>query len=181
MWFYKFGDSFKLQDMRSCMDLDGAMAPTVLDDNEDLIQFYMLNYTPLIFINNHLYKGNFEDTLHLVESLCMTFETPPKECSKLEIFTEYEDYSSTSLWSFIVYTVAYLGVFFLILVTCFYIYYKRKMKRKMDSELESRINSAIMKYYGKSQVTEGVKGVGNDDLKGGLTEDERKISEENSG
>ena len=166
--------------MNACMDLDGPMAPTILDDNEDLIQFYMLNYTPLIFINNHLYKGNFEDTLHLVESLCMTFETPPAECSKLEIFTEYEDYSSISLWKFITYTIFYLAIFFVILVSCFYIYYKRKMKQKMDNELESKINSAIMKYYGNSQVTEGLKGVGTDDLKNNLNEDERKIAEENN-
>ena len=166
--------------MTACMDLDGPMAPTILDDNEDLIQFYMLNYTPLIFINNHLYKGNFEDTLHLVESLCMTFETPPAECSKLEIFAEYNDYSSISLWKFVTYTVFYLALFFVILVTCFYIYYKRKMKKKMDNELESKINSAIMKYYGNSQVTEGLKGVGNDDLKNNLDEDEKKIAEENN-
>ena len=166
--------------MDTCEDLHGPMAPTILDDNEDLIQFYMLNYTPLIFINNHLYKGNFEDTLHLVESLCMTFETPPSECSKLEIFTDYEDYSSTSLWKFVIYTIINLVIFFVILVSCFYVYYKRKMKKKMDNELESRINSAIMKYYGKSQVTEKLKGVGSEDFQKGMTEDEKKIGNENN-
>lgn len=166
--------------MNECMDLEGAAAPILLDRNEDLIQFYMLNYTPLIFINNHLYKGNFEDTLHLVESLCMTFESPPAECSKLDIFTDYEDYSSTSLWKYILYTIINLVIFFLILVTCFYVYYKRKMKNKMDNELEGRINSAIMKYYGKSQVTEGLKGIGSQDLKTDLTEDEKKIGAENN-
>lgn len=166
--------------MNECISLEGFVAPLLLDRNEDLIQFYMLNYTPLIFINNHLYKGNFEDTLHLVESLCMTFETPPVECSKLDIFTEYTDYSSTSLWRFILYTIVNLVIFFLILVTCFYVYYKRKMKNKMDNELEGRINSAIMKYYGKNEVTEGLKGIGNDTMKAHLTEDEKKIEGENN-
>jgi hypothetical protein len=53
------------------------------------------------------------------------------------------------------------------------------MKKKMDNELESRINSAIMKYYGKSQVTENLTGMGNEDMKESLTEAEKKIEEEN--
>lgn len=166
--------------MKDCVDLEGNMATDLLDDNEDLIQFYMLNYTPLIFINNHLYKGNFDDTLHLVEALCMTFEEPPAECSKLDIFTDYHNFSTSSLWKFISYTILYLFLIFAVVITIFYFFYKRSMKKKIDNELESRINGAIKKYYGQSEVTSGLKGMGNTDFNPNLTEEEAKIGEENN-
>ena len=169
----------KHREVLSCMDLEGELSRELLDNNEDLIQFYMLNYTPLIFINNHLYKGNFEDTLHLVESLCMTFEEPPVECSKLEIFTEYQNFSSTSLWKFFVKTLFYLLIGFIVVIIVFYIYYKRKMKKKMDSELQTKINAAILKYYGKPETETGIGNSHQIDFKTSLTEEEAKIEEEN--
>lgn len=167
----------KNKEILACTDLEGDISREILDDNEDLIQFYMLNYTPLIFINNHLYKGNFEDTLHLVESLCMTFEEPPSQCSKLEIFTEYQNFSSSSLLNYFLNTLMYLLILFVVVVVVFYVYYKRKMKKKIDSELQTKINSAIMKYYGKPEIqNENIHKI---NFKTNLTEEEAKIEEEN--
>jgi hypothetical protein len=167
----------KNKEILACTDLEGDIGKELLDDNEDLIQFYMMNYTPLIFINNHLYKGNFEDTLHLVEAVCMTFEEPPSECSKLEIFTEYQDFSSSSLFNYFIKTLMYLLILFVVIVVVFYFYYKRKMKKKIDSELQSKINSAIMKYYGKPDVQNSQSH--QIDFKASLTEEEVKIEQEN--
>ena len=156
------------------------MIAEIMIDNEDLVQFYMLNYTPLIFINNHLYKGNVEDTLHMVESLCMTFEEPPAECSKLDIFTDYQNFSTSSLIKYVCYSILYLGIIFLVVIVVFYLYYKRKMKKTMDNELENKINGAIMKYYGKSEVMSNLKTSLDHNLSNSLTEEEIKIQAENN-
>lgn len=165
--------------MAECQDTKKDLARTLLDSNEDLIQFYMLNYTPLIFINNHIYKGNFSDTLHLVEALCMVFEDPPAECSQLDIFSDFHDFSTSSLWRYIGYTVLSLFAVFLVVVIGFYCMFKRKLRKKMDAELESRINGALMKYYGKSQVKGDTQENFVKGMKEGLDEEEKKIQEEN--
>ena len=165
--------------MNICIDTDGPMAQMLLDDNQGLAQYYMLNYTPLIFINGHLYKGNFEDTLHLVESLCLAFEDPPKECSDLEIFADYSNFSGSSLASFLGKVLFCSVAFFLVVVVGFYLYYKRKMKKKMNNELSDKINSAIMKYYGSNQTDSRYQGISKHSHKE-FTEHERKIAVENS-
>ena len=166
--------------MAECLDLKKDMMQGMLDTNEDLIQFYMLNYTPLIFINNHIYKGNFSDTLHLVEALCMVFEEPPAQCAKLDIFSDFHDFSSSSLWRYIVYCIATLFGIFIVAIAAFYCLFKRKLRNKMDSELESRINGALMKYYGNSQVKGDSSEAFVRGLNEGLDSDERKIQQENN-
>jgi hypothetical protein len=166
--------------MNLCIDTDGPMAQSLLDDNHELIQYYLLNYTPLIFINNHLYKGNLIDTLHLVESLCMAFEDPPKECTDLDIFNEYNNFSGSSLLSFILTTLFYLGTLFLVVVVVFYCFYKRKMKRKMNAELSDKVNEAMMKYYGASQTSQKYEGIKVENINDSMTPNERKIAIENS-
>jgi hypothetical protein len=166
--------------MNICIDTDGPMAQSLLDDNHELIQYYMLNYTPLIFINDHLYKGNLEETLHLVESLCMAFEEPPQECLDLDIFNHYNNFSGSTLFTFIINSLFYLGIMFFIVIVVFYLVYKRKMKRKMNRELSDKVNEAMMKYYGASQTDKKYEGVKIDDGFASMTQNEQKIEIENS-
>ena len=166
--------------MNLCIDTDGPMAQSLLDDNHELIQYYLLNYTPLIFINDHMYKGNHINTPHVVESLCMAFEEPPKECLDLDIFKEYNNFAESTVYTFITGTLLYLGLLFLVVIIVFYFVYKRKLKIKMKTELSDKVNQAMMKYYGESQTDQKYKGVKVQETYPTMTPSEQKIEIENS-
>jgi hypothetical protein len=164
--------------MNLCIDLDGAMAQTLLDGHKEAMQFYRLNYAPLIFINNFLYKGNPEKIEHLVESICMSFEDPPEQCKSLNIFEEYNDFTASSLVSFVTNTLKFFFCIFCVVIFGYYCFVRRRMKNKMNKELSNKVNTAIMKYYGTGQTDGGYEGVGSNT--GNMTEAEKKIAEENN-
>lgn len=168
------------EEMNICIDTDGPMAEMLLNDNHELIEFYSLNYTPLIFINHHLYKGNLEDTLHLVEALCLAFEDPPKECGELDIFHDYHNFSGLSLLSFLGLWAFYLGIFFLIVVIIFYFYYKRKLQKNMAGEVSDKVNDMLIKHYGVNQVAGNYSKAKTSSNHHDFNEQEKKIAEENS-
>ena len=167
------------EEMNICIDTDGPMAEMLLNDNHELSEYYSLNYTPLIFINHHLYKGNLQDTLHLVEALCMAFEDPPKECLELDIFHDYQNFSGSSLISFVGIWTLYFGSFFLVVVFVFYFFYKRKLQNNMSGEISDKVNDMLIKHYGVNQVAGYTSGVKISQSQG-LTEHEKKIAQENS-
>ena len=166
--------------MNICIDTDGPMAQSLLDDNHELMQYYLLNYTPLVFINDHLYKGNLKEMLHLVESICMTFEEPPKECLGLDIFTDYNNFSGSSVLGYLGKLMGGFGVLLVVFVSVFYFCYKRRLKAKMDLELSGKINEAIMKYYGPNQTGSRYQSVSGKSGKEEMSQQEKKISIENS-
>jgi hypothetical protein len=53
-----------------------------------------INYSPIIFINGQNYKGNYLNEQHLMETLCLSFQSYPSYCSKLPVFTSKENISN---------------------------------------------------------------------------------------
>lgn len=49
-------------------------------DNNDNIKYYLINYSPIVFINGYMYKGNYNDSNHLIEAFCNSFEEAPQKC-----------------------------------------------------------------------------------------------------
>lgn len=165
--------------MKLCTDLNSALSELLLTDNQKQKEYYKLNYTPLVFINNFLYRGNLENMLHLVEDVCMAFESPPDVCSNMNIFREYKSFSVSTIFSFIFFSVLYLGVCFVLVVGVFYLFCRRKMKKKMNDEVSGKINDAIMRYYGQGETASGYQG-SSGRIVSGMTEDELKIEAENN-
>lgn len=139
--------------MNICIDLQGPMAQVLLDDNHDVTRFFKLNYAPLVFINGRLFKGNLDDPGHFLEVFCSSFESPPPDCDALQSHSDFADFTSPSLSSFVLSLVCYLALFVLISVVLYYFVYKRKLKRKMESELADQVNTAMHKYYSAGQMT----------------------------
>ena len=48
-----------------------------LNENNDNIKYYLINYSPIVFINGYMYKGNYKDSSHLMEAFCNSFEEVP--------------------------------------------------------------------------------------------------------
>ena len=48
--------------------------------NDDDTKYYLINYSPIVFINGYMYKGNYRDPDHLMEAFCNSFEEMPTKC-----------------------------------------------------------------------------------------------------
>lgn len=119
----------------------------LLSKNFLAIRHNLINYSPLIYINGYLYKGNYMDANHLMEAFCNSFEQAPKDCESLEAFQVYRDFSSGGLLRFIIISVVLAAILFLLMNFTFYIVYKRKLSKNYETELQKKISEAMDKYY----------------------------------
>lgn len=135
------------QAMASCMTLDSLENKNALMGNHEDIKYFLINYSPLIFINGYYYKGNFDEINHLFEAICNGFEVSPQVCYGLESFNKSEDLNSASLGRFVMLTFIFCLVMVTLAIVLFYIIYKKKMKKRFTFELQDKINEALALYY----------------------------------
>lgn len=133
--------------MSNCITLDSSENKIALMNNHEDIKYFLINYSPLIFINGYYYKGNFDDITHLFEALCNGFEVSPQVCYGLDSFSKSEDTNSASLARFVMMTFFVCAVLVTIAIALFYIIYKKKMKKRFTFVLQDEINKALAIYY----------------------------------
>lgn len=131
--------------VKECMT--ASSSSNLFSANYNSIRFNLINYSPLIFINGYLYKGNYMDASSLMEAFCNSFEIAPKSCDSLEGFAEYKNFSSFGLIKFVLLSVIVTLAIIITVVGTFYYLMKRKIKRNFGNELNSKINEALSKYY----------------------------------
>ena len=147
-------------EISNCSDPKSEKAIELLESNDDNIKYYLINYSPIVFINGYIYKGNYDDSNHLMEAFCNSFEIAPVGCNKLEAFQQYKDFTSRGLFKFMM-VVVFVSLFIgLCVLTVFYFLYRRKLSSNFENELSSKINQAMSKYY--SDKNDDYKGIKND-------------------
>ena len=145
--------NFKTEsNISSCLKNDKKKAEKILEQNNDDIKYYLINYSPLIFINGNMYRGNYRNYDGILEAFCNSFEELPKDCEKFPFYEKIKDFKSFSVTNFIFLSVFYffLGVFFILGV--FYFFYRRKLKKKFNDDLDVNINKNLEKYYKKENL-----------------------------
>jgi hypothetical protein len=136
----------------SCANVNGNETASLFEQNNDDIKYYLINYSPIVFINGAYYKGNFDDVEHLLEAFCSSFEKEPIECQELNSFKILQSADTSGFFNFIL-----MGIFATVLMICiialvFYVFYRKRIRGAMDKELHSKINNAIANYYGTNPV-----------------------------
>jgi len=130
-----------------CMQPQSKDAAKALATNHDNIKYYLINYSPIVFINGSYYKGNYDNISVMVEALCNSYENPPNQCANLEYFEQAYDLNSHQLNKFIIICLCFcIGSAFMAIII-FYIMYKKKMKKTFNFTLNDKINEALAKYY----------------------------------
>lgn len=133
--------------LNDCINPDSESAKAALKKNHDKIKYYLINYSPIIFINGSYYKGNYDNQSHLIESFCNSFEDPPAECNFLGLFQQSYYLNTHVLYDFIFYSSSSCAFFAFVTIVVFYFLYKRKIQRMFKFTLDDRINEALSKYY----------------------------------
>ena len=149
------------EEKETCNDIKSDKAIQLLDSNDDNIKYYLINYSPIVFINGYIYKGNYDDSSHLMEAFCGSFEIAPASCSQLDVFQQYKDFSSSSIFRFMILTVTAILVVGLAIIAIFYFFYRKRLSSNFNTELNSKINQAMTKYYGDKD--DDYKGINKDD------------------
>lgn len=105
-----------------------------------------------------MYKGNYNDSTHLMESFCNAFEEAPKDCQNLELFKDYSNFSSLGLIKFVLLSVVSTLAVIILLISGFYYFYRKKINSTFKVELNNKINEALSKYY-KEDSTSNYSGI----------------------
>jgi hypothetical protein len=158
------------KDLNDCLDLQSNEAKRTMNLNHDNVKYFLINYSPLIFINGNYYKGNFDNGEYFFEAVCNSFENPPDRCKDLAIFKSVHQFNAASLFRFIAVSLGLCVIAAVILVIVFYVFYKKKIRRKFDYELNEKINEALAQYY-KDEGSSGIKEEGSGES-GSESEDE---------
>lgn len=141
--------------LAKCMTPDEPENLAALKTNHDEIKYFMINYSPLVFVNGHYYKGNFDDVTHLFETICNSFESPPKACGSLQTFEIASDLNSVNLVRFIMISVGLCIGMIVVAILLFYIVYKKKIRKTFNFKLNDQINEALAKYYNDNDEEPG--------------------------
>lgn len=136
-----------VQQVDSC--LEGPKADVVIENNLDSTRWDVLDISPLIYINDFLYKGNGGDFENVMSAFCSSFEHMPAACELANRFDSYSALRAVPLSRFVFLTLllATLGVG--LCVSLFYFVYHRRIKATYDSELSTRVARAISKYVSR--------------------------------
>ena len=140
------------QKILECSLVFGDEVSNILEENNDDIKYYLINYSPLIFINGVYYKGNFDDTGHLLDAFCSSFEKEPIECEGLEPYQILKAADTSEFFDYLLKIFFVTLGFIILLAMAFYTFYKRRIRGVMDHELHQKINQAIANYYGTHPV-----------------------------
>lgn len=140
-----FDHEFRVK-MDDCMNIKNNKIHKLFDKNNDKIKYYILNYSPLIFVNDSIYKGNYYDSLHLAKTVCDSFEEVPETCKKLTLYPYYEGLKPEKLHRFLNNVLIVFVASICLILILFYIIYKRRLKKYFETELEARVKHALMEY-----------------------------------
>ena len=134
------------ESLMRCMKFGSTENEIMLQNNYEETKYFLINYSPLIFINGFYYKGNFDDTSHLFETICNTFEDTPLVCNSLDAFMMSDDMNYAKLIVFM--SVVFFTCIILMMtsIMVFYVVYKRRMRKRMHAELNDKINKALMNH-----------------------------------
>ena len=177
-------DSSTRSTLKNCMDPQHVQAHEALSTNHDNIKYYLINYSPIIFINGSYYKGNYDDESHLMESICNTFEEPPAECNYLSMFQQSFNLNTYHLNRFIFFSLSTCIWIVILAVIIFYLLYKKRIQTAFEYQLNDRINEALAKFKEAEDAEVGDTESEKEDLKGEdestgeLPEDENDIKQE---
>ena len=133
--------------LEACFDPKNGEAKRTMNLNHDNVKYFLINYSPLIFINGYYYKGNFDNGELFFEAVCNSFETPPDKCKDLKIFQSVHQFNTASLFNFILMTLVLCVFVAIVLIIFFYIFYRKKIRKKFHYQLKKKITEALADYY----------------------------------
>ena len=125
--------------LQECLNPESGDAKKALSKNHDKIKYFLINYSPIIFINGSYYKGNYDNENHLVESICNSFEEPPAECNFLSLFKTSYYLNTHHLKNFIFLSIAFWGWFALLVIVVFLAAYRKKIRKVFNPLWRTRV------------------------------------------
>ena len=142
----------QVEKVAACSNLMGLETNEILRANNDNIKYYLINYSPLVFINGVYYKGNFDDVDHLFEAFCSSFETLPKACMSLNSFHILQSSNTKIFFNHILKSLFFTAILICVALLAFFMYYQKRVRGRFDKELRVKISEAIANFYNTAPV-----------------------------
>lgn len=142
----------QVEKVATCSSMKGLEANEILRANNDNIKYYLINYSPLVFINGVYYKGNFDDVEHLFDAFCSSFETLPKACRSLASFHILQSSNTKFFFNHILKSLLLTSILIGVVLLMFFLFYQKRVRGRFDRELRVKISEAIATYYNTAPV-----------------------------
>ncbi len=140
--------------INDCMTFQSLNSLNLIIKNHEKLKYSIIDYSPLIFLNEYFYKGSYDNYEDILQTFCNSFEKPPTECKNLKDFLVSDNLSFQNLVEFIFSTsfLFIIGIVFLIQIIMTFI--KRSMKKNLDERIKTRIDEALKEYNVETTLNE---------------------------
>jgi hypothetical protein len=138
-------------DIQACIQNSIIGDNIKINDNSLLQGEQMLSYqfplifTPSIFLNTQLYRGDIEAE-EVALAVCNSYQNPPDACKEPKHQADIRPKGSGIKFSTVVVLIAVI----IVLVTGILILYRIWLKREMQTELQQQVNLAVAQYHALS-------------------------------
>lgn len=82
-----------------------------------------------------------------MEAFCNSFEEAPSHCAKLELFSQYNNFSSFGLVKFVAISVGITLAIVALFILVFSFLYRKKINSAFKVELNKKVDEYLNKYY----------------------------------
>lgn len=135
----------------SCVQQSYMGSKPEIDDNRLLAEEQMLSYqfplifTPAIFLNSVLYRGDFE-AYEVSLAICSSYKVSPSPCASLSDISEQPSSGThISLWKLVL-----LLAFLAVLVVGVLMAYRLWLRREMEQDMRVQVTKAVAQYHALS-------------------------------
>ena len=134
----------------SCVENSFTGSDQYIDDNrlfsEERILSYQfpLIFTPAIFLNSVLYRGDIEAS-EVTLALCSSYKVPPSPCAITDPIEVPSSSTHIPLWKLLV-LIVFLGVIIVGVLAAYRIW----LRRDMEYEMRAQVTKAVSQYHALS-------------------------------
>ena len=125
----------------------------IASSNEESQRHQHMLYSPLVFINNMIYKGDFSNEQNLYQTLCFAFQSFPPVCQKAKSFQASRTVKDRSIKNFFVKLSLFFVSLSVLAVFSLYLFIRRRQQADLKQNLQKKIDQALQEYYNTANQT----------------------------
>lgn len=133
---------------------DASKLEKLIDKHQKNQQFTFVSYSPFVFINQRVFKGNYVNLPRMIETVCGSYQLIPRYCKENKEFKQIFVAKKVQIVKFVLFSATFSCLIILMSLLIFYILMKKRMDSNYKSILNRRIQEALARYYEEEESKE---------------------------
>lgn len=137
----------------ACENQTTEVLQIIASSNEESMKYLNLIYSPIIYINNMIYKGDFYNEQHLYQTICFSYQDFPPICNKLKSLQTSKIIKEHSVKNFFLKLSFFFASLTILAIFSLYFFIKKKQQADLKQDLQKKIDQALSEYYNTANQT----------------------------